>query len=196
VPVDQYLKDQKKQLRRQMRQLLKQVRPQQRQQASKRAAETLCQADEYRRSRTIMVFLAMPTEIDTVPVIERAFDEGKVVCAPRVDWRQHLMRPIRITSLTEGLVETEYGYLEPGDGPVVAIDQIDLVLVPGLAFDLQGNRLGRGAGFFDRFLSDPRCRAFSTGYAFQFQVVSRVPCGPNDRRIDALVTEQRFVRFS
>jgi 5-formyltetrahydrofolate cyclo-ligase len=80
--------------------------------------------------------------------------------------------------------------------PVVPIDQIDLAVVPGLAFDLEGRRLGRGKGYYDRFLAQPGCRALAVAVAFEFQVVPTLPSEKHDRDMTLVFTEDRIVRPS
>ncbi len=190
MSLDQQLRQSKALLRKQIKRQLSEIRPQQRQNASLQAQALACQLSWYQPSKVIMVFLSMPTEIDTAPLIRKCFADNKIVCAPRVDWQSRQIRPVGLASLDSGLAEARYGCLEPVDGPILAVEDIDLVIVPGLAFDLRGNRLGRGAGFYDRFLAQEACSARTVGYGYHLQVVPCVPCGPDDTPIDAIVTEK------
>lgn len=190
MSLDQQLHQSKALLRKQIKSRLSEIRPQQRQIASQQAQSLACQLSWYQPSGVIMVFLSMPSEIDTWPLIRKCFADNKIVCVPRVEWQDRRIRPVGLVSLDAPLAEARYGCLEPVDGPVVAVEDIDLVIVPGLAFDLQGNRLGRGAGFYDRFLGQEACRARTAGYGYHLQVVPCVPSGPNDRPVDAIVTEK------
>jgi len=79
---------------------------------------------------------------------------------------------------------------------VTSPNEIDFVVVPGLAFDLKGNRLGRGKGYYDRFLKRLRNDASTCGVAFDCQLLDEVPHGPSDFRLDALVTESKAFTFS
>lgn len=88
------------------------------------------------------------------------------------------------------------GIREPVEGMPVPVSDIDLVVVPGLAFDEQGNRLGRGRGFYDRFLSHPDFHGTSCALALEDQVVPNIPIGPSDVCVDMLVTDVRVRRFA
>ncbi len=143
-----------------------------------------------------MVFLSLPTEIDTQPIVLRAWQDRKRVLAPKVSWSQRRMMPVEIRSLTEDLTETTMGLREPVSGIPIPIPMIDLVIVPGLGFDEFGNRLGRGRGFYDRFLAHPEFTGTACGFALEEQVVSTIPAGPLDRPVIMLVTDQSVRRFT
>lgn len=152
----------------------------------------------FARAETLMVYLPIPGEVDITGLALRAFQEGKTVCVPRVDWRAGHMMAVEIRSLDDEFVEEKRGVKEPAGGRSVCSEEIDLVLVPGLAFDAVGRRLGRGGGFYDRFLADPLLRrgglTTTCGVAFDFQVIEQVPTLGHDMRVDAVVTERRLIR--
>ena len=88
------------------------------------------------------------------------------------------------------------GIREPIEGPPLPLSEIDLVIVPGLGFDEEGNRLGRGRGFYDRFLSHPNFHGVSCAVAFEEQVFESIPVDPADVRMDMLVTDVKVRRFA
>jgi 5-formyltetrahydrofolate cyclo-ligase len=106
------------------------------------------------------------------------------------------MLPIEIRSLTEEVERTRHQIRQPLPGNPVPPEMIDLVVVPGLGFDLSGNRLGRGRGFYDRFLSRDGLHAVSCALAFEDQVVEQLPATPGDVRVHMLVTEAQVRRFA
>lgn len=143
-----------------------------------------------------MVFLSLPSEPDTTPIVLRAWQDGKRVLAPKVSWNQRRMLPMEIRSLTDDLVTSTMGIREPISGVPFPISLLELVIVPGLGFDEYGNRLGRGRGFYDRFLAHPEFAGTACGLALEEQVVPTIPAGPLDRPIDMLVTDAGVRRFS
>lgn len=185
----------KKALRDQLRARLAAIPPDVLAERSARACERVCSLPEYRNAGVIMIFLSLPREVDTAPLALRAWEDGKRLLAPRVSWEQRRMVPVEIRSLTHGLAETQFGLREPAEGAVFPVEEIDLVLVPGLGFDPFGNRLGRGRGFYDRFLSQEAFRGVSCGLALEEQVVSQIPAGPGDVSVDMLVTDEQVRRF-
>jgi 5-formyltetrahydrofolate cyclo-ligase len=133
--------------------------------------------------------------VDTTTIALRAWGDSKRVLAPQVSWEQKRMLPIEIRSLTDDVRRDAMGLREPIDGPPIPVGEIDLVIVPGLGFDEQGNRLGRGRGFYDRFLLHRDFRAKACALAFEDQVVAEVPIDENDAKMDLLVTDAKLRRF-
>jgi 5-formyltetrahydrofolate cyclo-ligase len=145
-------------------------------------------------ARTLMVFLPLPGEPDVRPAARALLGMGRRVCLPRMDWEARTMTPAAVSSVDEGLVATRHGVREPGPGaPGVPVGELEVVLVPGLAFDESGRRVGRGAGFYDRFLSREDLSAMPVGVAFEVQLAPLIPAGPGDRPVRAIVTERRVI---
>ncbi len=163
---------------------------------SARATRLLTDTSEYAESEVVLVFLSLPTEIDTTGLVLRAWQDHKRVLAPRISWEQRRLMPTEIRSLTSDLVETAMGLREPVSGPPIPIPLIDLVIVPGLAFDGNGTRLGRGRGFYDRFLAHPEFRGATCGFALEEQVLPEVPAESLDCPVEMLVTDKKVRRFA
>jgi len=162
---------------------------------SVRACERLLALDEYARAESVMLYAPISGEVNCRPVAVRAWEDGKTVLLPRVSWRHRHMEAVPVHSLDHPVVETRHGLREP-EGKHVPIEGIDLVVVPGLAFDRLGNRLGRGGGFYDRFLARQGLAAHACGLAFSVQVVRELPVHPNDYPVKVLVTDKEVVRFA
>lgn len=149
------------------------------------------------RGGAVMLYAPILTigEVDITPFADELVRRGVPICVPRLDWPTRTMMPVRIanlsTDLVPDLVNQRLGLRAPKtDAPEVPLDQLAAVIVPGLAFDRRGGRLGRGAGFYDRFiarLDRPAVRVI--GVCFEAQLVERAPTEPHDARMDAVVTE-------
>ena len=185
----------KREIRREMRATLAAMTPNVAAAKSLRACEALALQAEYRDARTVMIFLAIQGEIDPAELARAAWREGKTVLVPVTVWEDRSMVAVAIDSLDSGLVVTDQGIREPVGGQAVAVDEIDLIVVPALAFDRQGNRLGRGGGFYDRFLASPGMRARLCGIAFCEQLLDEVPTGVHDCPVDIIVTDTEVLRF-
>lgn len=120
---------------------------------------------------TVMLYLNMRSEVETTGLLEKLLDSGKQVCAPVVDTKRMELIPRRIQHLKTGLVRHRYGMLEPSKAcPLFPIEHLQLIVVPGIAFDRNGYRLGYGKGFYDRFLT--KCpHAVVIGLAYGVQLV-------------------------
>ncbi len=155
----------KKQLRAEIRAKKRAMTAAEIEEKSHRLGELFLHSDAYRQARTIYGYLPYNQEVRTVPLLEQALAEGKQVAVPKVYGDE--MKFIYITDLTQ--VEKGYaGIPEPiADGPVAA-DKTALVLMPGLAFDPQGHRIGYGGGFYDKFLAaEPNHPTIALCYDFQ-----------------------------
>lgn len=183
-------------LRQKLRKLLNEMPADDLQARSLRAAHLLLAQPEYRRAEVIMVFLSMPAELDTTAVVLRAWQDRKRVLAPKVSWNQRRMLPVEIRTLTDDLTVSNMGIREPASGIPFPISLIDLVLVPGLGYDEYGNRLGRGRGFYDRFLAHADFKGIACAIAFEEQMTSNIPVGPLDRQVDMIVTDVKVRRIS
>jgi len=185
----------KKELRNKLRSILASIPPEVIQDRSRTAAKHLFEEPEYRRCEIMMVYLSLPQEADTTPVVLQAWRDHKKIVAPQVSWESHQMIPIEIKNLDEDVASNQLGLREPIRGQPIPIQLIDLVIVPGLAFDPFGNRLGRGRGFYDRFLAKPEFQGRACGFALEDQIVGSIPAGPHDMKVHMLVTENGVRRF-
>lgn len=120
----------------------------------------------------VMVYLSMKGEVDTEALIEYLINQGKQIIAPVVDEDKIQLIPRQIQDVELDLVRHTYGMLQPkASCPVVSSDQLQLIIVPGIAFDMRGYRIGFGKGFYDRFLPTC-CNVITIGIAFQLQIVN------------------------
>jgi len=157
------------------------------------AARLLCSSRVWSQYKTVFLFLSMNSEIDTLPLIETALKEGKRVFAPRVEAAEMVFYPV--LSLAGPWRRGPYGIREPDLPPgfpaAAPADFPALILAPGLAFDREGNRLGRGGGYYDRFfaeLDQAGMEYTALGLCMDFQVIDRVPAGVKDKKMHSLLT--------
>jgi 5-formyltetrahydrofolate cyclo-ligase len=162
---------------------------------SARAAQLLIQQPEYQRAEIVMTYLSLPLEADTTSVVLHAWQMDKRVLAPLVSWEARQMIPVEINSLDDDLIDGPMGVRQPVRGDPIPVGIIDLVIVPGLGFDAFGNRLGRGRGFYDRFLAQATFHGVACGFGLEEQVVASIPEAAHDMPIDMLVTDERVHRF-
>ena len=144
--------------------------------------------------KAVMAYLAMPGEADPAGAIAMWRMRGVRVAVPRVNWADKTMQPALLgTGLgTAGgeLVESKFGLREPGPGAQsVPIEEIGLVIVPALAYSRSGERLGRGGGFYDRFLARLSPGAVTVGLVLSCQIVDEVPAEAHDMSVGVVITE-------
>jgi 5-formyltetrahydrofolate cyclo-ligase len=163
--------------------------PEQRTAKSREIEERLFSRPEFKAARIVLFFASFRSEVDTGPMIRRALIFGKRVVLPKVKGVELAL--YEITDWDEDVSPGTWGIPEPQEDRPVSLEEIDLILVPGAAFDGQGNRLGYGAGFYDKLLS-----AFTKttmALAFEAQIVPRVPAELHDVPVKKIVTEKRVI---
>ena len=171
-------------LRRQIQQIKRQFTPQQLEELSLLVISSL--RPLLAEAQTIMAYYSLPDEVNTHALIDELVAEGKTVLLPKV-MGADTMELRRYTGRAD-LQEGAYHILEPVGEPFTDLAAIDLILVPGLAFDAAGHRLGRGRGYYDRFLhSKNRPYCVKIGVCFDFQKVDEVPVDVHDIAMDKVV---------
>ncbi len=144
-------------------------------------------------ARSVLGFLPLAGEVDLRPLLAEAIERGVRVAVPEVT-AEGVFRPCVVRSLDPSALEPgPLGIQVPRLREAMPVESIDLVLVPGLAFDPQGRRLGRGGGFYDRFLPQLRRDAFTVGVCFGVQRVPEVPVAAHDARVEWLATASGVV---
>jgi 5-formyltetrahydrofolate cyclo-ligase len=143
---------------------------------------------------TVMLFASFRTELDTMPVAEWVLQQGKRLCLPRV-LGPRSMAAFEVRDLTADLVPGKWDIPEPREGlPEVPPAEVDLVFVPGSAFDEEGRRCGYGGGFYDNYLPLTRPGTPWVALAFEAQLVPAIDCEAHDLPVTAIVTEKRVIR--
>jgi len=185
----------KKTLRARIREQLQQLDAADLAARSHAAAHRLFETEAFGKARALMLFLPLKHEIDARPIALRAWQQAKTVTVPLVSFEQKRMMPVEIRSLDEPMTEDRYGLKTPANGQPIPVSMVDLVIVPGLGFDHHGHRVGRGGGFYDRFLAQPEFQGVACGLALDEQLVERVPTADHDLPLDMLVTDRRTLSF-
>jgi 5-formyltetrahydrofolate cyclo-ligase len=192
----------KVELRARMREAMAGLEPAAVSQKSARIAARLARTAFWRDAEAVLVFLSMPGEVDTAPIIRAARAVGKLVAAPRVEGRS--MRFHLFPGQGGGLKTGGLGIRQPPSESRVFDSSATglkprgvLAVVPGLAFDRRKNRLGRGKGYYDRFLRSVRTASPGTltavAVCFSLQLLDAVPSGAADQRVDCIITEEETV---
>jgi 5-formyltetrahydrofolate cyclo-ligase len=183
-------------VRRHLKQLLAGMNEADRHRKSIAACGHLAGSPEFAAARVVMLYLSTPHELDTAPLALKCWQAGKTVVVPKVSWDQRRMLPVEITSLQTGITTTGPNIREPIAGKPIPLDLLDLVVVPGLGFSSNGYRIGRGMGFYDRFLAQPDFIGLSCGLAFHEQIIENVPVLDHDVPLGMLVTDRGITRFA
>lgn len=156
----------------------------------KKIFENVIKSKAFIESKVIFSYVSYKNETDTHSIIKYGLNNNKIVCVPKIkSLSEGTMEAVKIDSFEE-LEVSALGILEPIDTcSVVDAKDIDLLLMPGLAFDNNGGRIGYGGGFYDRFLRNTRKDALKIGIGYHFQIVLEVPMENNDSFIDGIITD-------
>ena len=186
---------------------------------SDKARRMLEQQAVWKQAKRVLFYAPLPVELDVWPLFEDAVRAGKEACLPRFAGEKPLKRfqdrpagahtPLKrgvnenrgqyyvacaVRDLGKDLKAGQFGIREPVEGCAeVPLNRLDFVLVPGIAFDLQGRRLGRGKGYYDQLLAEVRGK--TCGVAFDEQIVDEIPVEPHDIYVNCILTPTRWIEL-
>lgn len=189
------IRDSKAALRTQIRAHLEKMPAAERATASTEICLRLKDQEIWKSARSILFYAPLPEEPDIWPLLDDAFALGKTVALPRFAAEQKRYAACRIQNTHVDLQSGRFGIREPTNlCAKISLNELDLILVPGIAFDLNGHRLGRGKGFYDHLLA--LVRGLTCGVAFDQQIVSEIPIEPHDVRLSCILTPTRWCWFA
>ncbi len=180
--------EQKKALRREIRIATKELSTEQRLIQSKRVWSILSQYEKFVNAKTVVFYWSMESELNTTEFIESVKNTKKVLL-PVVVGNNLILRSF--DGKDKMVAEPVFGIFEPVGDEFKAYNKIDFVIVPGMAFDKKGNRMGRGKGFYDKFLTQIP-NATKIGVCFSHQIVDDVPSEPHDVKLDGVCSPEGF----
>lgn len=148
--------------------------------------------DGYLAAKTIMLYVSAFKEPSTAEIIADAFSRGKKVVVPVSNTQTETITPSYIES-PDDLIKGAYGILEPVKIRRADISDIDFILIPGLAFDKSGNRMGFGKGYYDKLLRNSRAQ--KTALCYEFQLLDKIPSEMHDIKMNTIITEDKIYAF-
>jgi len=183
----------KEKLRNMMRLKLSRQKQSERKRRSSIIQNRLFNRKEFLASGCVMLYVSRGTgEVETGPIIKKALSMGKKVVLPKISVREKKIRPVYFKGKGQPFKKGPYGIFEPRQTSAakpVRPEDIDLVIVPGLAFDRHNNRLGRGKGYYDNFLKTLPMTTPKIGLGFRFQVLDKIPVTRHDFVLTDIITD-------
>lgn len=155
------------------------------------AAEYFLKSEIYKKAETIMLYMPLENETDTTEIIKAALNDRKRVILPVTDIKTGIITPCFYESDTV-LEKGGFSVIEPKNAEIAEKSEIDVVVVPGIAFDKSGSRVGFGKGCYDMFLDG--MTAVKVGYCYEFQLCEKIPAEKYDIKMDYVVTEEGVLR--
>lgn len=186
-------REQKSELRKELREMRKSISKGDYETWSANIRDTLIHQPEFKKARTVNCYVSMNSrkEVDTHALIKRMFELGKEVAVPVTNFDDGTLSHFIIDSFYD-LEENKWGVMEPQDGEAISVSDFDLVIVPMVGADEEGNRIGYGKGFYDRFLQRVDCPKI--GLTFEQNIVEELPVEPFDIPMDKIITENRIIQ--
>ena len=173
----------KRELRLAMRKLNRSLQPEVRSHLSHKLWEAVESLPQFREAKVVAFFSSLSDEPDTSSALE-CWSQQKHLLVPRVEGEiMHFYEFV-----PEHMTDGSFGILEPSEGDIFPAGDIDLIVVPGVAFTAAGDRMGRGKGFYDKYLSQSEMRAYRVGVCYPHQIVESLPTEPHDQRMDIVVS--------
>jgi 5-formyltetrahydrofolate cyclo-ligase len=159
--------------------------------------ERLLSLPEFVEAKTVLFYASFRSEVDTIGMVNDSLKAGKRVGLPRVDKQRHLLLLFEIVKMSE-LSAGYIGIPEPPlrDEMAMEIEDIDIIIVPGVAFDNSCNRIGYGAGYYDILLSKRKKKTPVIALAYEEQFVGAIPAEKHDIKVDVVVSDKRVVRIT
>jgi len=163
---------------------------------SRKICNNLLSLDEFKSAKTVHFFLTTRSEVITEEAVRRSLLLGKDVVVPVMDKKHRRIMLSKLSDYDNELMIMHHGIHEPKPEFVrhVNLNEVDLMVLPGVAFDKSGHRLGYGAGYYDRLLEEEHTRPVLTALAFELQIVDQIPVAGHDVHVDIIVTEDRVIR--
>lgn len=151
--------------------------------------EKLFKSAEFKHAKVIMFYVSKSYEVNTHDMIDEAILMGKIVVVPKTIKNKEMLSIYEISSRSE-LKAGNMGIMEPHETcSESCVEKIDMVVVPGIAFDKSGHRIGHGKGYYDRFLKDVHEKTHIIGVSFSFQIVDKIPTNTTDFPVEKIISE-------
>lgn len=178
-------------LRKQLREKRKTLSPTSHAEKSEIIRKKLQLEDVFLKAKSLLIYISTPEEVDTHALIKEAFSQNRTLYAPKIFGEKIVLCKIQSW---EDLESGNFGVLEPKTLPEESAQKIDLILVPGIAFDNFGHRIGYGKGYYDKLLKS--ISGYKVGLAFSEQLINKVPHEAHDVPVDLIITDSALITLN
>lgn len=191
----QDLKGKKAEIRKDALALRNMLSDEERTQKSKAIMQYLFDFANFLEAKIVLFYINTPQEVATEAMIIKSWEYEKVIALPWVNKKKGKIFPFKIDNLDKDIRAGYRGIREPIPKRCkpIPVDYIDLAVIPGVAFDERGGRIGHGTGFYDKFIPGLNTTTRKVALAFECQIVPQIPMEPHDRYIDIIITDKRII---
>jgi len=157
---------------------------------SNKIIENVLKIDEVNKAKVIMGYYPIKNEVNILPLLKDMQKQGKIILLPDCDLEKRTLIPLKVNSFEE-LTIGKFNIPIPKNYQVVNLEEIEVIFIPALAFDMQCYRLGYGYKYYDNFLK--KVNAIKIGLAYDFQIINKLPVDESDVKVDIIVTDKRII---
>ena len=185
----------KDQIRKDIDQLIKGLSDSEIKEKTKAIEKRLFEFANFLESNIILLYINSTSEVNTLKIIERCLNYKKIVILAAFDTRKYNMKLMKIDDINTDLIPGPRGILEPDSSRcnVVPIECIDIAIIPGVAFDEKGGRIGSGDGYYDRLIPKLSITTRKVALSFENQIISQIQMESHDKYVDIIITEKRII---
>jgi len=162
---------------------------------TKQIEDNLFEFANFREAQTVLLYVNNKTEVKSGNIIKRCFDINKILILPAFNIKTHTMKLMKVDNSDNDLTTGPRGILEPDINrcKIVSVDCVDLAIIPGVAFDEKGGRIGTGEGYYNKFIPQLPITTRKVALALECQIVQQVPVDSHDKHVDIIITDERII---
>jgi 5-formyltetrahydrofolate cyclo-ligase len=189
------IRDKKQEIRNNIATILENLSDKEIAKKTKKIEDNLFDFANFLEAKIVLLYVNNKTEVKSSNIIKRCFDYNKIVILPAFDIKKHKMKLMKVDDPDNYLINGPRGILEPDINrcKIVPVDCIDLAIIPGVAFDEKGGRIGTGEGYYDRFIPKLSVTTRKVALALECQIIQQVPVESHDKHVDIIITEERII---
>ena len=189
------IKERKRELRENMVKTLAELSEEERSEKLKQIEERLFEFANFKEARVPLLYLNYGGEVPSRTILKRCLEQNKIVVLPRFHKEKYRVTPMKVDDLEADVKAGPRGIPEPDPNKckMVPVDRLDIAIIPGVAFDEKGARIGSGFGYYDRLIPKLPITTRKVALAFEDQIVQQVPMQSHDKHVDIVITDKRVI---
>lgn len=166
-----------------------------RSQKNKMLSSRLFEFANFIESNIVLLYMSLNNEFNTSEIIRKSLDNNKIVALPAFDTEKHEMKLMKVNNIDKDLKPGPKNILEPNPNhcKIVPLECIGIAIIPGIAFDGKGGRIGSGEGYYDRLIPKLPITTRKVSLAYEDQIIQMLPMEPHDKHVDIIITEKRVI---
>ena len=189
------IREKKQEIRNNIATVLKNLSDKELAKKTKQVEDNLFEFANFLEAKIVLLYVNNKTEVKSGNIIKRCFEFNKIVILPAFNIKTYEMKLMKVDDLDNDLTTGPRGILEPDINrcKIVNVDCVDLAIIPGVAFDEKGGRIGTGEGYYDRFIPKLSVTTRKVALALECQIIQQVPVESHDKHVDIIITDERII---